>query len=159
MTVLYDKREITTGDEWRLRINAMLAGCDAAAFLLTDDALTSKWVLKEANILLWRRSRSRDFRVLPVQFGAHDHATREASEVWRELEMLQCGCAETPDDVAEIILGRLESVAAELDPTPLELMAGKIDLYLAREVPPAWMQRALRQLGEEVSWDSDERSG
>jgi hypothetical protein len=159
ITVLYDKREIKTGDEWRERIHAMLAGCDAAAFLLTDDALASKWVLKEAHILLWRRSRSTDFQILPVSTGVDDDAACTASDVWRELKELKCGCAQHADDVAEIIAVTLQSLADDLDPTPLELMAGDIEQYLAKRVPATRMQRALQELGEDVPWDADGRTG
>jgi hypothetical protein len=158
INVLYDKREIRMGYEWRERINAMLAGCDAAAFMLTGDALASEWVLKEANILRWRRSRSTDFRILPVLYGALDDATREASDVWRELADLQCGQAETADEVAEIIADKLASLTGNLDPTPLEVMAGDIEQYLAQRVHPARLQRAVQELGEDVPWDSDGRS-
>jgi hypothetical protein len=143
--VRYDKTEITTGDEWRQVINAMLADCDAAAFIVTPGALTSEWVLKEANILLWRRARNPDFLVLPVCYGEVDAQALTDSTLWKELEPLQLGQADTPDAAAGLIADKLAPLGEMLDPTPLGLMAIEIAARL-EQAPKPLLHRARLKL-------------
>jgi len=69
--VLIDETRIDGGEEWRNCINTWLAHCHGAVILLTEKALNSAWVQKEAAILSWRKSRStaQEFKLLPVLLG------------------------------------------------------------------------------------------
>jgi TIR domain len=69
--VLIDETRIDGGEEWRSCINTWLAHCQGAIILLTEKALNSAWVQKEAAILSWRKSRStaQEFKLLPVLLG------------------------------------------------------------------------------------------
>jgi hypothetical protein len=146
--VLFDKTQITTGDEWRKVINAMLADCDAAAFVITDDAIDSRWVLKEANILLWRRALSAEkFLVLPVQYGALDADGLKESQLWDELSPLQLGRADTANAAADLIAAKLVPLGEMLEDTPLERMAIEIATHLDG-VPKPLLLQALLKLGE-----------
>lgn len=65
--VLVDYDVIKSGDQWRQRIHASLAECQAAAVLFDREALDSPWVLKEATILAWRNSLEKnDFTLMPI---------------------------------------------------------------------------------------------
>lgn len=58
------------GEPWEATIHRMLGGCNGAAFLLDEDSVLSRWVLKEATILSWRRSLNTALRLVPVFLGA-----------------------------------------------------------------------------------------
>src|ERR1700694_2670824 len=68
--VLMDICDIRSGEEWRQKIHRMLAQCHAAVILFNQDAIDSRWVLKEATILAWRHALERPaFKLLPVRLG------------------------------------------------------------------------------------------
>ena len=66
--VLVDKTHLLAGTEWPKQLHEFMAKCHAAVILLTENAVTSDWVLKEATILAWRASIDQDFRVFLIQF-------------------------------------------------------------------------------------------
>ena len=57
----YDK--LQDGLPWPKQLHEALARCHAGLVLLTKNALTSDWVLKEATILTWRQALDSNFRV------------------------------------------------------------------------------------------------
>jgi hypothetical protein len=59
--VLLDKQRLEPGVEWRDELNKWLWQCHGAVILLSEAALNSPWVLKEATNLTWRRDLSRQF--------------------------------------------------------------------------------------------------
>lgn len=64
--VLVDAEVLRPGEEWRSVLFHWLAVCDAAIVLLNQQALTSAWVRREVNILLWRRLLGAPVYVVPV---------------------------------------------------------------------------------------------
>jgi hypothetical protein len=150
--VLYDEEHIETGAQWRAAINALLAECDAAIILLTPDALTSTWVLKEATILRWRHDRDPNFKIL-VSANV-DIAKLEENSLWNpiglhELQSLPSGSA------AENAVAAKESLtglAAQLRPTPLGLLAVAIASLLTN-ADPEFLQHVLGPLHEEVPFE------
>lgn len=145
--VLHDKRVIAAGDEWRERINAMLWECDAAAVLLTADAITSPWVLKEATILSSRRDRNPHFPLIPVALDGLDPAKTE-NPLWDPLDLGKLQHAGgTPAHIANQIGAVLAPLAAQLDPTPLDLLATDIAAAL-RGAEDAYLDAVIGQLEE-----------
>ena len=67
---LVDYTALKPGVEWPLYLHEMMAECQAAVVLITEHAVVSPWVLKEATILTWRRSLDPDFTL----FVARDPA-------------------------------------------------------------------------------------
>ena len=68
--VLLDETRLQGGDDWRNHLHTWMGHCHGAILLLNKKALDSKWVLKEATILSWRRSLSGgSFPLLPVLVG------------------------------------------------------------------------------------------
>lgn len=63
--VLWDAT-IKPGDSWRSQLDQWLAECNGGVILFTRDAIQSKWVLKEAQILTWRRAVASNFPLIPV---------------------------------------------------------------------------------------------
>jgi hypothetical protein len=53
-TILLDETGIQAGNLWRPKLYRWLAECGGAVLMLTEQALASEWVKKEAAILLWR---------------------------------------------------------------------------------------------------------
>lgn len=63
--ILVDKSgDIYPSDDWDKRLDEWLAECDAAVILVTEAALKSWWVLKEATILKWRWGLDANFKRL-----------------------------------------------------------------------------------------------
>jgi hypothetical protein len=67
--VLLDEFELHPGDAWRARINLWLGLCDAAVLVLSPAALQSHYVAFETNVLGYRWSLDRTFRIIPVLVG------------------------------------------------------------------------------------------
>ena len=67
---LVDYTELGPGVGVASSLHEMMAECQAAVVLLTEHAVKSAWVLKEATILAWRRSLDPSFTV----FVARDPA-------------------------------------------------------------------------------------
>jgi TIR domain-containing protein len=65
--VLVDTDSLEGGDPWPIQLHEMMADCHAAVVLLTDHALASAWVLKEATILTWRKSLEPEFKLFIAQ--------------------------------------------------------------------------------------------
>jgi len=63
---LLDQVLIRAGQTWRPRLHEWLHICDAGVLLISEAALASDWVVKEATILSWRRHDAPGLIVLPV---------------------------------------------------------------------------------------------
>ncbi|WP_405729628.1 toll/interleukin-1 receptor domain-containing protein [Streptomyces sp. NBC_00028] len=64
-----DKERLHPGKEWYPQLMLWIAECDVAIVFLNAAALTSPWVRREVNILMWRRALCPSLRVLPVLIG------------------------------------------------------------------------------------------
>jgi hypothetical protein len=76
--VLLDEAGIKAGDLWRPKLYRWLAECGGAVLLLTEQALASDWVRKEATILLWRRALGSRVIVIPLLIGTSQHDVETA---------------------------------------------------------------------------------
>ncbi len=65
-TVLVDAKNLRLGERWRSVLYHWLAECDSAVVLLNQAALSSHWVRREVNILLWRQLLGSPVFVVPV---------------------------------------------------------------------------------------------
>ncbi len=81
LEALTDQKDLQAGDAWVQRLYAWMGLCDAAVILLSPRAVqreNSRWVPREANLLLWRKALDDRFVVIPVLLGdlkASDLAT------------------------------------------------------------------------------------
>jgi hypothetical protein len=80
---LVDERVFAAGDLWRPLLYQWLAKADAAVLFLSEPALASAWVRKEATILSWRELGS-GVRIIPVLFGVRMKDVRES---WPAVEI------------------------------------------------------------------------
>jgi hypothetical protein len=149
--VLYDK-EITGGTRWREVINAMLAECDAAIILVTPDALESQWMLKEAAILRWRYDRDPKFQLL-VSANV-DMAELKKNRLWDPIDLpeIQFLANDSVTNLADRVKTALAPLAAQLRPTPLELLTDDIACLLVR-ASPKHLQSAIESLNEPDPFD------
>lgn len=155
--VLYDKEQIETGARWREVIHAMLAECDAAIILVTPDSLQSPWVLKEATILRWRHDRDTNFQI----FVSADVDTGELKKnrMWDPIDLpeIQFLTRDSVAGIATSVKKRLARLAAQLRPTPLDLLAEEITGLLTK-AHPKHLEMALNALNEQVPFEvSDQR--
>ncbi len=68
-TILLDETGIQAGNPWRPQLYRWLAECGGAVLMLTEQALASEWVKKEAAILLWRQALGSRVVVVPLLIG------------------------------------------------------------------------------------------
>jgi hypothetical protein len=64
--VQVDQRDLEDGKPWPRQLHGWMARCHAGLLLLTDNAVASSWVLKEATILSWRLSLDPSFHLFTV---------------------------------------------------------------------------------------------
>ncbi|WP_405535226.1 toll/interleukin-1 receptor domain-containing protein [Streptomyces sp. NBC_00075] len=156
--VLVDQENIPPGDEWRPRIVDWLARCDAVVFLLNEKALTSSWVRREVNILLWRRALGAPLPVVPVLLG--DLSTTEVKKTGLE-ELGPIQFARTPDgapdvaeDIAQSVLDRFAELpaAAVSGDTPMRTWLDRLESYLSEARRAGELTRAATTLGLEQKY-------
>jgi hypothetical protein len=145
---LYDRDFVDVGERWREKIFWMLFECEAAVILLTPEALTRPWVLKEATILEARSRRDRDFPLVPVLLGGVTRETLEGDTDWQlvQLPELQVPPATDPAAVAEMVRTVLAPRLARLD-SPTRRLAVQIAAYL-RETTRDQLRGVLNALDE-----------
>jgi hypothetical protein len=66
--VLVDYKSLVSGVHWPRQLHQWMAKCHAAVLLLTQNAVCSSWVLKEATILAWRLSLDSQFHLFTIRF-------------------------------------------------------------------------------------------
>src|ERR1700694_5611755 len=67
--VCVDMDILKPGQDWASVLYQRLAECHAAVILLSPKALSSTWVRREVNILLWRRALGAPVHIVPALFG------------------------------------------------------------------------------------------
>lgn len=67
--VLLDVHIRRLGEPWQLKLATFLGECDAALVLVNADALDSRWVRRETNILHWRKSLHPGMVLITVLVG------------------------------------------------------------------------------------------
>jgi hypothetical protein len=106
---LIDMEGLAPGDDWRAVLYHWLAMCDAAVILFNRNALTSTWVRREVNILLWRHALCPSFRVVPALLGTIGRKDLKDNE-FGDVNRLQLARitqqTETPADAEQLAAGR-----------------------------------------------------
>lgn len=96
--VKVDTKALKRGREWCLQLMRWMADCSAAVVLLNEAALSSHWVRREVNILMWRRALWPSLRVVPVLVG--DVTTSRLKEAGFG-DILPLECVRLPQEDAE----------------------------------------------------------
>jgi len=156
--VLIDETSIEGGDPWNEHINTWIAYCHGAIILLTQKALKSAWVQKEAAILSWRRSRSRsdEFKLLPVLFGASAEDVKSSAKFGvLELADYQALMKLRELPLAEKLATLLEPLRGAQITTPRQLAENKL-ANLLQGVSAPLLQDVINRLGEDAGgWKPD----
>jgi hypothetical protein len=128
-----------------------MAHCKGAILLLTEKALLSPWVLKEATILAWRRSLDPTFKLIPVLLGIKSNAIVNATLFnpldLSEIEALK-GLADLP--LAKALAELLEPLRALESDTPRRLLENKIANLLEDVKKPALLQQVANNLDQDL---------
>jgi hypothetical protein len=141
-------QDVRTGDKWRGHLYQELATCDAAMVLMDRAALTSRWVHREVNILLWRKHWN-SMRVHVKLLDGVTPADVNANG-FGELREDQFEDAEHP---AEMIKN-FGSLAVECE-SPMRTWIGNVAAHLGN----ARVGEGIRKFGEYVGLEADEVSG
>jgi hypothetical protein len=119
LEILIDMDGLRPGDEWRAILYHWLAECHAAVVLLNREAMASSWVLREVNILLWRRALGYPLKIVPAILG--DFSQQDLKDAGfgelTDLQMAKLGSSPRTQETAERIA---EEVAAQLAGWPDE---------------------------------------
>ena len=151
--VLVDMDALQPGDDWSCVIYHWLAECHAAAILLNRKALTSPWVRREINILLWRRALGAPIRIVPAILG--DLTTKDVENAgFSELKPLQfariASGAQTEtaaNQLAETIAKQFAGHEAVVDDSPMGEWANVVATYLQEVKNVDSLVAAARELG------------
>jgi hypothetical protein len=110
--VLLDEEGIRAGHLWETELNRWLAECGGAVLMLTEQALASEWVKKEAAILLWRQSLGSRVVIIPLLIGVTQAQVETAFPVAGifKLEYLQVTDGEDADELIETIADEFRRV-------------------------------------------------
>lgn len=113
--VLLDEEGIRVGNLWLPKLYGWLAECGGAVLLLTEQALASDWVRKEATILLWRQALGSRVVIIPLLIGVTEDDVRAA---WPALELFDRHYRRIPDaDHAETAIAEvIAEFGQEVDP-------------------------------------------
>ena len=75
--ILVDNQDLKPSQEWPRYLIEWMARCHCAVILLTESAIKSDWVLKEATLLTARRTVEDSFALVPVRFDKTEHLLKE----------------------------------------------------------------------------------
>lgn len=148
---LVDQDAIPPGQEWKPHIVDWLARCRAAVVLINKKALTSDWVRREVNILMWRRALGARLTVVPVLLG--DLPTGVVKDAgMAELGIVQFartarGAPQDAQSIAELVLAQFADLPkAPPGGDPMNRWLGRLELFLSEAQRSALLVRAAEAL-------------
>jgi hypothetical protein len=157
--VLVDKRGLYPTIDWEKRLDEWLAECHAAVILVSEAALKSWWVQKEATILKWRWGLDPNFKHLFIVLldGLKQSAFKKGRFKILNLDRIQflTGHHNDPDRIVAAIEAQLAEI--EAGDTAFEEMCDVVADCLA-DVKSKTMQRVChklqveQRLGETIKW-------
>jgi hypothetical protein len=153
--VWLDQLGLAPGDQWRAKLHRWLGSCNAAIVLLDEESVRSKWLLKEATVLAWRRDIGAPVTIVPALLGAfraEDIAASPLSEIGLDWsQAARVSSSELSDENAEALATRIvasvQSVAAAPVRTDMERWIAAVHGILRRVEPDPYLLDAAEQLG------------
>ena len=128
--ILVDTQALEAGGIWPVQLHEMMAGCHAAVVLLSENALKSRWVLKELTILSWRKSlESKDskFNLFIAQFpGITDEQVKQNGYEPLEFRRIQGINSGDPMAIAASVFARLKADAVAPATTLFDRLAKRL---------------------------------
>jgi TIR domain len=113
--ILLDEDGIRAGNLWRPKLYRWLAECGGAVLLLTQAALASPWVRKEATILLWRQALGSRVVVIPLLIGVSKEDVETAFPAIEVFERQYLSIS-SPADVETVIAEVAREFGQAIDP-------------------------------------------
>jgi len=142
--VLVDFQTLQPGHPWPIQLPEMMAYCHAGILLLTQSAVGSAWVLKEATILAWRAALDPNFRLFVVQLhNVHAEDLRAARFDPVMLDQMERVLAQDPVDIAKKVVEALAATHATA--APLDTLVSDLSILL-KQVDPDRLADIRRRL-------------
>ncbi|SDO92929.1 TIR domain-containing protein [Streptomyces sp. cf386] len=144
---------LTPGAAWRSDLYTWMADCDAAIVLVNTDGLTSTWLKREVNILLWRQSVGSRLVIVPVLLSGLTPRELRRSEL-SHLADLQCIVQDDTggEDVVSVIVRRLGRLGTCADTSAMRSMTAKIEHCLDGVTDRFTLRAMAGALGAEGDW-------
>jgi hypothetical protein len=152
-SVLVDRECLHPGEDWRDEIYTMMGLCHGAVVLLSESVFKTKWVAREASILLWRRTLDPNIIVIPVLLSGVNRNQMD-TEAFTGLNFSEVQTPLRGNDQSAIdsIAETLKPLKAD-EPTPLETLASRIAVKL-RPVPEPVLGQTADLLQTDLGpWD------
>jgi hypothetical protein len=123
--VLLDQTDLAPGVEWPRYLHEWMARCHAAVLLLTQNAVQSEWVLKEATILTWRASLDPQFKLFVARFSDVSDALLKQ---YRFTPLFLTHWQALPDSAPDAIINSVRTGLGQPEPaaTLFETLAGRL---------------------------------
>ncbi len=134
-TVRLDQDGLDVGDGWRRKLFQWMDEVHGAVLLLSESALTSKFVPIELSVLSFRHVREQNFPLLPVLVGDLDITDLEHGTIGNlRLTDMQCLVAEDPQRTAEKVVACLRQRFEHMVRlrTPIEILENEVVSKLRR---------------------------
>jgi len=144
--ILVDTEKLEDTDPWPVQLHEMMADCHAAVILLSENALKSKWVLKELTILAWRKSLEPAFKLFIAQFpDITDEKINAAGFAPIEHRRIQGINSNDPAVIATRVHARLQADAV----APVETLFDRLARHLGALLRQADTQ-SLAELAQDL---------
>ena len=158
--ILLDEEGIRAGNLWRPKLYRWLAECAGAVLLLTEQALTSDWVRKEATILLWRHALGSRVVVIPLLVGVSQQDVETAFPAIEIFERQYLRISEPAD--AETAIGKITKEFSQVADPEDQLGSWAKRLYslaafLARNLGWRYYEHVVssRTTAQDLLWSFD----
>ncbi|MBV2096115.1 MAG: toll/interleukin-1 receptor domain-containing protein [Candidatus Thiodiazotropha sp. (ex Codakia orbicularis)] len=164
--VLVDKSgDIYPSDDWEKRLDEWLSECHAAVLLVTEAALKSWWVLKEATILKFRWGRDPNFKRLFIVLLDDLESTVFRQGRYKILNLDRVQFLTSHDNDPDRIVAKIETELANIEPcdTWFDRMKGSLSSNLRKVDSPMLTQtchdlEVEKRLGEMINWSGSENT-
>ncbi|MEN8180102.1 MAG: toll/interleukin-1 receptor domain-containing protein [Pseudomonadota bacterium] len=164
--VLVDKSgDIYPSDDWEQRLDEWLAECHAAVILVSEAALESWWVQKEATILKWRWRLDPNFKHLLIVLLDDLQEDVFQQDRFKILNLPQIQFLTGHNDDSAQIVAAIEKQLEKIEPadTAFDEMREAISDSLS-DVKPKTMKRVCqklqvdKRLGETPKWSGSDNT-
>jgi TIR domain-containing protein len=149
---LVDYENLQDGQPWPKQLHEWLARCHAGLIVLTQAALASDWVLKEATILTWRQSLDDGFKVF-IAYDTNDvtdqtlKANRYGPLSIRSIQRIDSL------DAATIAARVRQGLGPAKVRTPFERLVGKLSDLMNGKIGRNTLETLAERLRVDPLWD------
>ena len=151
-SVWYDSSSIRAGDDWEHEIIDALHSCAAAVILITPEALTSPWVLRESIVLVDRKLRNPDLVIVPIFLAGARPEHLGDDRAWNVSRITRIQGIQVVDSGADDVTSPAAADAADRAvETALPLLIAGVEAARAMDDLPRWARNLTGPLTELAS--------